>query len=57
MQSVTLSFRTCVHCHLAHGLTQKQAGHCNSTCTPLVGYMDDVSGKAMSANKTVLYKA
>ncbi|KAG7245021.1 hypothetical protein INR49_023587 [Caranx melampygus] len=36
----------CVDCHLSHGLTQEEAGHCNSTCAPLVGYMDDVSGQA-----------
>lgn len=44
--SIYLSFRKCVDCHLSHGLTQKEAGHCNNTCAPLVGYMDDVSGTA-----------
>ncbi|TKS88527.1 Integrin beta-8 [Collichthys lucidus] len=38
--------RECVDCHLSHGFAQKEAGHCNSTCASLVGYMDDVSGQA-----------
>lgn len=42
---VCLSHRQCVGCHLSHGLTLKEAGHCNNTCAPLVDYMDDVSGK------------
>lgn len=33
-------------CHLSHGLTQEEAGQCNHTCAPLVGYMDDMSGRA-----------
>ncbi len=41
-----LSLRKCVDCHLSYGLTQREAGHCNNTCAPLVGYMDDVSGTA-----------
>ncbi|XP_056255617.1 integrin beta-8 [Seriola aureovittata] len=45
-QSTCQSYWKCVDCHLSHGLTQKEAGHCNSTCAPLVGYMDDVSGQA-----------
>lgn len=57
--SHSFSFRQCVECHLAHGLTQKEAGHCNNTCAPLVGYMDDVSGTAISANSiwTILHLA
>ncbi len=47
--SLSLSLRKCVDCHLSHGLTQKEAGHCNHTCSPLVGYMDDVSGTASLA--------
>ncbi len=42
--SLCLSLRKCVDCHLSYGFTQNEAGHCNSTCAPLVGYMDDVSG-------------
>ncbi|KAM9838271.1 integrin beta-8 [Aulostomus maculatus] len=45
-QSTCQSYWKCVDCHLSRGLTQKEAGHCNSTCTSLVGYIDDVSGKA-----------
>ncbi|XP_026156771.1 integrin beta-8 isoform X2 [Mastacembelus armatus] len=44
-QSTCQSYWNCVDCHLSHGLTQKEAGHCNSTCAPLVNYMDDVSGQ------------
>jgi len=44
--SLSLSLRKCVDCHLSHGLTQKEAGQCNNTCAPLVGYMDVVSGTA-----------
>ncbi|KAK5883768.1 hypothetical protein CesoFtcFv8_020064 [Champsocephalus esox] len=40
------SYWKCVDCHLSHGLTQKEAGHCNSTCESLVGYRDDVLGQA-----------
>uniref|UniRef100_A0A4W6EXQ7 Integrin beta n=1 Tax=Lates calcarifer TaxID=8187 RepID=A0A4W6EXQ7_LATCA len=43
-------YLSCVDCHLSHGLTQKEAGHCNNTCAPLVGYMDDVSGKISLAS-------
>ncbi|XP_035537737.1 integrin beta-8 [Morone saxatilis] len=45
-QSTCQSYWKCVDCHLSHGFTQKSAGHCNSTCAPLVGYMEDVSGQA-----------
>ncbi|XP_075962480.1 integrin beta-8 [Anarhichas minor] len=45
-QSTCQSYWKCVDCHLSHGLTQKEAGHCNNTCAPLVGYMDVVSGQA-----------
>lgn len=44
--SVSLHLRKCVDCHLSHGLAQKEAGHCNNTCAPLVGYVDVVSGTA-----------
>ncbi|KAM4631511.1 integrin beta-8 [Polymixia lowei] len=40
------SYWKCVDCHLSHGLTQEEVGHCNHTCAPLVGYVDDVSGLA-----------
>lgn len=46
-----LPLRKCVDCHLSHGLTQKEAGQCNSTCAPLVGYMDDMSGTVTLANR------
>ncbi|KAM8840692.1 integrin beta-8 isoform 2-T2 [Spinachia spinachia] len=36
----------CVDCHFSHGLAQIEAAHCNSTCAPLVGYVDVVSGQA-----------
>uniref|UniRef100_A0A4W6EWR2 Integrin beta n=1 Tax=Lates calcarifer TaxID=8187 RepID=A0A4W6EWR2_LATCA len=49
-QSTCQSYWKCVDCHLSHGLTQKEAGHCNNTCAPLVGYMDDVSGKISLAS-------
>uniref|UniRef100_A0A8C2WZV7 Integrin beta n=1 Tax=Cyclopterus lumpus TaxID=8103 RepID=A0A8C2WZV7_CYCLU len=45
-QSTCQSYWKCVDCHLSHGLTQKEAGHCNNTCAPQVGYMDVVSGTA-----------
>lgn len=45
-QNTCQSYWKCVGCHLSHSLTQEEAGHCNSTCAPLVGYMDDVSGQA-----------
>ncbi|XP_070702620.1 integrin beta-8 [Pempheris klunzingeri] len=45
-QNTCQSYWNCVDCHLSHGLTQKQAGHCNNSCAPLVDYMDDVSGHA-----------
>ncbi|XP_049890900.1 integrin beta-8 isoform X1 [Epinephelus moara] len=45
-QSTCQSYWKCVDCHLSHGLTQKEAGVCNNTCAPLVGYMDDVLGQA-----------
>lgn len=45
-QSTCQSYWKCVGCHLSHGLAQKEAGQCNHTCAPLVGYMDDVSGQA-----------
>ncbi|XP_029977034.1 integrin beta-8 [Salarias fasciatus] len=45
-QSSCQSYWKCVECHLSHGLTQKEGGHCNNTCAPLVGYKDDVSGQA-----------
>ncbi|XP_034096678.1 LOW QUALITY PROTEIN: integrin beta-8 [Gymnodraco acuticeps] len=45
-QSTCQSYWKCVDCHLSHGLTQKEAGHCNSTCESLVGYRDDVLGQA-----------
>lgn len=48
---LSLSLRKCVDCHLAHGLTEKEAGHCNDTCASLVDYMDDVSGTASLANR------
>lgn len=44
-----LSSRQCVDCHLSHGLTPEEAGHCNNTCAPLVDYMDDESGTASLA--------
>ncbi|XP_071368600.1 integrin beta-8 [Centroberyx affinis] len=44
--STCQSYWKCVDCHLSHGLTQEEAGHCNHTCAPLVGYIDDVSGPA-----------
>uniref|UniRef100_A0A8D0D7E2 Integrin beta n=1 Tax=Sander lucioperca TaxID=283035 RepID=A0A8D0D7E2_SANLU len=50
-QSTCQSYWKCVDCHLSHGLSQKEAGHCNNTCAPLVGYMDDVSGTATLANR------
>lgn len=40
----SLFFRKCVDCHLSHGLAPKEAGLCNSTCVPLVGYVDGTSG-------------
>ncbi|XP_047461690.1 integrin beta-8 [Mugil cephalus] len=45
-QNTCLSHWKCVECHLSHGLRQKEGEHCNSTCAPLVGYKDDVSGQA-----------
>ncbi|KAG7501244.1 hypothetical protein JOB18_043641 [Solea senegalensis] len=45
-QSTCQSYWKCVGCHLSHGLTQNMVGHCNNSCTPLVGYTDDVSGQA-----------
>ncbi|KAM8767774.1 integrin beta-8 [Acanthopagrus schlegelii] len=45
-QSTCQSYWRCVDCHLSHGLSQKEGGHCNNTCAPLVGYTDDVSGPA-----------
>ncbi|KAL6099914.1 itgb8 [Pungitius sinensis] len=46
-QNSCQSFWNCVDCHLSHGLAQKDiAAHCNSTCAPLVGYVDVVSGRA-----------
>ncbi|XP_022074992.1 integrin beta-8 [Acanthochromis polyacanthus] len=45
-QSSCQSHWSCVDCHLSHGLTREEVGHCNNTCTPLVGYTDDVSGQA-----------
>ncbi|XP_071231044.1 integrin beta-8-like isoform X1 [Salvelinus alpinus] len=35
----------CIDCHLSHGLSQRKMGHCNHTCTPLVGYVNDVTGE------------
>lgn len=46
-----VSLRKCVGCHLSHGLAQKEAGQCNHTCSPLVSYMDDVSGNAGVTNR------
>ncbi|KAM3595753.1 uncharacterized protein V6R79_002292 [Siganus canaliculatus] len=43
-QNTCQSYWMCVDCHLSHGFTQNEAGHCNNTCAPLVGYMDDMSG-------------
>uniref|UniRef100_A0AAQ5YBQ1 Integrin beta n=1 Tax=Amphiprion ocellaris TaxID=80972 RepID=A0AAQ5YBQ1_AMPOC len=45
-QSSCQSHWKCVDCHLSHGLTREEVGHCNNTCTPLVGYTDDVAGQA-----------
>uniref|UniRef100_G3NT90 Integrin beta n=1 Tax=Gasterosteus aculeatus aculeatus TaxID=481459 RepID=G3NT90_GASAC len=45
-QNSCQSYWKCVDCHLSHGLAQKEAGHCNNTCAPLVGYVDVVSGQA-----------
>ncbi|TWW65133.1 Integrin beta-8 [Takifugu flavidus] len=42
-QSPCQSHWKCVDCHFSHGLAPKEAGHCNSTCIPLVGYVDDTS--------------
>lgn len=42
---LSLFFRKCVDCHLSHGLAPKEAGLCNSTCVPLVGYVDGSSGR------------
>nr|XP_029502081.1 integrin beta-8-like isoform X1 [Oncorhynchus nerka] len=33
----------CIDCHLSHGLSQREAGECNHTCIPLVGYVNDVT--------------
>uniref|UniRef100_A0A8K9V9G1 Integrin beta n=1 Tax=Oncorhynchus mykiss TaxID=8022 RepID=A0A8K9V9G1_ONCMY len=35
----------CIDCHLSHGLSQREAGECNHTCIPLVGYVNDVTGR------------
>ncbi|KAM3858311.1 integrin beta-8 [Diretmus argenteus] len=45
----------CVDCHLSHGLTQEEVGHCNHTCAPLVGYIDDVSGVAGEMGSQCVY--
>ncbi|XP_059899083.1 integrin beta-8 isoform X1 [Gadus macrocephalus] len=42
------SYWKCVDCHLAHGLLHGEAGHCNQTCAPLVGYVDYISGDLWS---------
>ncbi|XP_056153953.1 LOW QUALITY PROTEIN: integrin beta-8 [Lampris incognitus] len=43
-RSTCQSHWKCVDCHLSHGLMHPEAGHCNHTCAPLVGYVDDVTG-------------
>uniref|UniRef100_A0A8D3D3T8 Integrin beta n=1 Tax=Scophthalmus maximus TaxID=52904 RepID=A0A8D3D3T8_SCOMX len=53
-QSTCQSYGNCVGCRASHGLAQKEAGQCNITCAPLVGYMDDVSGKTSLANSNLL---
>uniref|UniRef100_A0A3Q3XIY8 Integrin beta n=1 Tax=Mola mola TaxID=94237 RepID=A0A3Q3XIY8_MOLML len=50
-QSSCQSYWKCVDCHLAHGLTQRKAGHCNDTCAPL-----DLSYIPTTNEKTVTYR-
>lgn len=53
--STCQSYWRCVDCHLSHGLTQEEAGQCNHTCAPLVGYVDEVSGLEGGAWRQCVY--
>ncbi|KAM6974253.1 LOW QUALITY PROTEIN: integrin beta-8 [Tautogolabrus adspersus] len=44
-QSTCQSYWKCVDCHVSHSFTQEEAGQCNNSCPPSVGYMDNKSGK------------
>lgn len=45
-QSTCQSNMKCAICHVSHGLSKNEGGHCNKTCIPLVYYTNNVMGQA-----------